>query len=76
IKFDIPVNIRSQTASDVKLKVYNALGKEVGILVDEKLTPGSYEFKWEAAHLSSGVYFYSLEFDGNIIDTKRMILLK
>ncbi len=58
------------------LKVYNVLGKEIATLVNEKQNAGSYSVKWDAGNYPSGVYFYQLAVDGNIIDTKRMVLLK
>ena len=70
IKFEI-----SKT-SDVKLKVYNLLGKEVDEITNNKLSAGSYKFKFIGLELSSGVYLYRLVVDGNVIDTKKMILLK
>ncbi len=74
IRFDIPSNAAGQP-SNVKLVVYNSLGNEVRILLNEKLQSGSYETEFKGEDLSSGVYFYELETDG-FIQTKRMILLK
>ena len=45
----------------VKLIVYDALGKEVQVLVNEQLQPGSYEADWDASAYPSGVYYYKLE---------------
>jgi photosystem II stability/assembly factor-like uncharacterized protein len=60
----------------VSLKVYNILGKEVITLVNEIRPAGSYEIEFDGSDLSSGIYFYRLEVDGDIIVTKRMMLLK
>ncbi|MDQ3020311.1 MAG: T9SS type A sorting domain-containing protein [Bacteroidota bacterium] len=60
---------------DVKLVIYDAIGRQVAILVNEKLSPGSYEIDFDGSNFSSGVYFYKLETEG-FIETKRMILLK
>ncbi len=54
IRFDI------NTSGNVTLKVYDVLGREVAVLADEYLRAGSYERMFEAAGLSSGVYFYTL----------------
>lgn len=62
--------------SDVRLKVYDVLGNEVATLVNEKKEIGSYTVEFDGSNLSSGVYFYRMEVNGNVIDTKRMILLK
>ncbi|MBK8381737.1 MAG: T9SS type A sorting domain-containing protein [Ignavibacteria bacterium] len=61
---------------DVKLVVYDVLGSEVVTLINESKTVGSYEVEFDATGFPSGIYFYSLLIDGNVIDTKRMILLK
>jgi len=71
IKFDIP----QSAFGEVRLIIYNTLGEEVAILVNEKLLPGSYEVEFDGSNFSSGVYFYKLETD-KFIETKRMILLK
>jgi hypothetical protein len=65
----------------VTLKVYDILGKEVATLVNEKLSAGEYEVQFPNdqltnAQLPSGVYFYSLFVEGNLIDTKKMVLIK
>ncbi len=60
----------------VTLKVFDVLGNEVATLVNEKQNAGSYEVDFDGSNFSSGVYFYELAVDGNIIDTKRMVLLK
>ncbi|MDQ3019122.1 MAG: T9SS type A sorting domain-containing protein [Bacteroidota bacterium] len=72
IKFDIPADI---SKINVKLIVYDISGKEIEILVDEKLNAGSYEVQFNGANLSSGVYFYKIT-NGNYADTKKMFLLK
>ncbi|MBS1553025.1 MAG: choice-of-anchor D domain-containing protein [Bacteroidetes bacterium] len=59
----------------VSLKVFDVLGKEVAVLVNEKLSPGIYKAEFDGSSLSSGIYFYKLE-AGSFIETKRMILLK
>jgi hypothetical protein len=46
--------------SNVTLKVYDVLGKEVTTLVNENKTPGKYEIKFDGSNLSSGIYFYTL----------------
>jgi len=59
----------------VSLKVYNLLGQEVAILVDEELSPGNYNAKFDAGNLSSGIYVYVLK-TSNYTASKKMILLK
>jgi Secretion system C-terminal sorting domain len=60
----------------VKIKIFDLLGKEVAALVNQKQNTGTYSIEFEAGNNASGVYLYRLEVDGNVIDTKRMILLK
>ena len=57
------------------LKVYDMLGREVAILVSEDLAAGTYTRQWNAANLSSGIYFYRL-IAGSFTQTKKLILLK
>ena len=75
--FNPSTNIKYQIAmnSYAKLTVYDILGKEVVILVNEKLQPGTYEVNWDASNQPSGVYFYKLQ-AGNYTETKKMILMK
>ncbi len=69
ISFDIP------SGSDVKLTVYNSLGKEVQTLVNENLKAGKYEVTFNANNLSSGVYYYRLT-AGEFNISKVMTLIK
>ncbi|MEO8210146.1 MAG: T9SS type A sorting domain-containing protein, partial [bacterium] len=59
----------------VTLKVYDAMGKEVATLVNQKQNSGRYQVNFEGSNFSSGVYFYKLN-TGGFTDTKRMILIK
>jgi uncharacterized membrane protein len=69
IKWQLPVS------SQVTLKVYDILGKEVVTLVNEEKPAGAYELTWNASNLPSGVYFYRIQAE-NFIETKKMLLLK
>ncbi|MBK6773216.1 MAG: T9SS type A sorting domain-containing protein [Ignavibacteria bacterium] len=70
------INYQLTMFSNVSLKVYDVLGQEVKTLVNENKPAGRYEVTFNGADFPSGVYFYSLLIDGNLIDTKRMVLLK
>ena len=59
----------------VTLKVYDVLGNTVATLVNEEKPAGTYEVKFDASNLSSGIYFYKLQ-AGSFIKTKKMILLR
>ena len=67
--------------NNVTLKVYDILGREVAVLVDEVKEPGSYEVKWTIVRqptdrqLPSGVYIYRVT-AGDFVSTKKMILQK
>lgn len=74
IKFDIPSNVRTKM-SNVKLAVYDILGKEISVLIDSDLSPGAYEFQFDGTNYASGIYFYRLE-SGSIILSRRMVILK
>lgn len=69
IRYQIP------EAGLVSLKVYDLLGREVASLVDEIKPAGSYEVKFDASELSSGVYFYRLQ-SGDFISARKLILIK
>lgn len=74
ISFSIP-NIASSFNSNVTLKIYDLLGREVNTLVNEVKQPGSYQVQFDASELSSGIYFYALS-AGDFYQTKKLVLLK
>ena len=61
--------------SNVSLKVFDILGREVATLVCEKQIPGNYDVKFEGSKIPSGIYVYQLKADG-YIQTKKLLLLK
>jgi len=69
------IQYRVSSTSNVSLKVYDVLGNEVATLVNEEKPAGSYEVKFDAAGLSSGIYFYKLQ-AGTFTETKKMTLIK
>jgi hypothetical protein len=69
------IQYRVSNTSNVSMKVYDVLGNEVATLVNEEKPAGSYEVKFDAAGLSSGIYFYKLS-AGSLVETKKMILLR
>ncbi len=66
-----------EKASKVRLTVYDMLGRSVRVIIDEYRSAGTHEVRFSAGldGLSSGLYMYNLEFDGERI-TKTMLLLK
>ncbi len=76
IRYDLPqggAGIRE--TKFVTLKVFNSLGQEVATLVNQKQNAGSYEVKFNASSLPSGIYFYSIT-AGENVSVKKMMLLK
>ena len=69
IDFQVP------KSSNVKITVYDILGREVATLVNEKLSAGKYEVQWNALKFASGVYFYRIE-AGQYTNVKKMVILK
>ena len=77
IKFDISGTTVAQTF----LSVYDMLGREVDILVNADLHPGTYEVDWDGSNYASGVYYYKLSVlnsgsSAKYQETKRMLLIK
>lgn len=58
-----------------KLVIFDITGREVSIILDQRLEPGTYEIDWDATEYSSGIYFYTLQ-NGDFKETKKMILIK
>ena len=99
IKYSIPVGDNSDLpaptqsgsiVNNVTLKIFDLLGREVAILVNEKQKPGNYEVEFDGNELSSGIYFYRLQvYPANgwagdpsagsghgFVETKKMIFMK
>ena len=69
IKFELP------KSSHVSLAVYDILGRELSLLVNERRNAGGYEVKFDGSNLASGVYFYRLE-AGDFVQTKKLLILR
>jgi len=72
---NIRFSIGPKTNSAVLLIIYDASGKEIQTLVNQKLSPGSYDIEFNGNNLSSGIYYYKLEAE-NLTEVRKMILLK
>ncbi|HAY34599.1 MAG TPA: FlgD immunoglobulin-like domain containing protein [Ignavibacteria bacterium] len=75
IKYTIPEK------GNVSLNIYDVSGKLVRSLLSSEQNPGSYSLVWNGtdninSNVSSGIYFYTLNLDGNISKTKKMILIR
>ena len=69
ISYQLSVN------SEVSLKVFDASGREVAVLVDGWVPAGTHRVQFNAADLASGLYMYTLQ-SGELVKTQKMILLK
>jgi Beta-propeller repeat/Secretion system C-terminal sorting domain len=69
IKYSIPIQ------SNVTLKVFDVLGKEVVTLVKKEQSQGNYEIEFDGKDLTSGIYFYRLKV-GEFVETKKMLVMK
>ncbi len=69
IKFQIPED------GNVRLKVFNLVGREVVTLVKQRLQAGTYTVNFYTKNLTSGVYFYRLQIE-KYVETKKIILIK
>ena len=83
IEFAIPPSkgVRGMTA---KIVIYDVLGREIAVLVNQQLTPGTYEVEWDGSNYPTGVYFYRLtvfssahsKWSDEWSQTRKMVLLK
>ncbi|MBE2216866.1 MAG: T9SS type A sorting domain-containing protein [Ignavibacteria bacterium] len=69
ITFDMPAS------GNVELKIYDILGKEIAVLVNGEMNPGTHVVPFDASSLASGVYIYKLT-SGSFSDSKKMVLIK
>ena len=69
------INFSIEKPSDTSLRIYDVLGKEVAVLVNQFTETGNYTINFDAKQLSSGIYFYRL-ISGNYNSIKKMTVLK
>jgi len=69
------IRYQLSVVSNVSLKIYDAMGREVQTLVNERLQAGTYETIFDGSMLNSGVYFYRL-IAGSFSETRKMLLVK
>lgn len=69
------INFAIPKTDHISLRVYDILGREVRVLINEDLTQGEYEYDFDAKGLSSGMYYYSLR-AGEYVSVKKMVLVK
>ena len=69
IRYELP------TASEVRLTVYDILGRELSTLVNERRDVGVHEVTFDGSSISSGVYFYRLQ-AGGVVQSRKMVIVK
>jgi hypothetical protein len=69
------IKFNMKEAGLVSLKIYDILGREVSTLLNEVKPAGSYNINFNAADLTSGIYFYKIQ-AGSYIQIKKMVLIK
>lgn len=69
------IGFELSSPSDVRLEVFDMIGRKVSVLLDTRMTSGFHEVRFDASSLSSGVYFYRLQTSSSVL-TRKMILLK
>lgn len=69
------IGFKLGTSGFVSLKIYDMLGREMAILVNEYRNPGSYRVTWDASRVSSGIYFVRMEMNGRSL-TQKLLLTK
>jgi hypothetical protein len=76
--FNPETNIRFELPRDayIKLQIFNILGNEIEIIVNKKLSAGSYIVNWNAVTKPNGIYFCKMTVDNTLCFVKKMILIK
>jgi hypothetical protein len=69
------IEFRIPSFTNVKLSVYDNLGREVSVMEDKKLQPGNYQYTFNGSQYSSGIYYYKLETE-KFVESRKMVLLK
>jgi hypothetical protein len=74
IRFDVPKNNGHKTMN-IRLYIYDIKGREIAMLINQELEPGSYKIDLDASKYPSGSYYYKIVTD-EFTDTKKMALVK
>ncbi|HPI38568.1 MAG TPA: family 10 glycosylhydrolase [Ignavibacteriaceae bacterium] len=69
------ISYRLPVTGHVALKIFDVLGNEITKLVNEVKEPGTYNVEWNAAGISSGIYFYRIQ-SGNFSSVKKLVIMK
>jgi len=74
IKYSLPKDVKYEI-QDVRIKIYDIIGREINTLVNRHQKPGTYTVEFDGSNLASGIYYYQIKI-GSLISTKKMILLR
>jgi photosystem II stability/assembly factor-like uncharacterized protein len=76
--FNISTKFKVQISkpANIRVAVFDVTGRLTAAIFNQRLNAGAYEVSFDGSKYSSGVYFYSLFVDGNLISTRKMLLLK
>ncbi len=75
INFDIPP-LKGARGMNARLAIYDVLGREIAVIVNQQLKPGTYEVDFDGSNYPSGVYFYRLSINNEQLAAKKMVLIK
>jgi len=75
IQYCVGSGVRDADAGWVRLAVYDLLGREVAVLVNDRKEPGNHSVQWDATGMSSGVYLCRFK-AGSFVETRAMLLLR
>ena len=75
------IEYRVGSRENVRLKIYDVVGKEVATIIDNVMQAGTYAVSWDASAVSTGIYFCRLEADAvnglqHYVENEKMILIK
>lgn len=70
------INFSLKNSGRLKITVYSTLGQALATIIDEEKEAGSYSIQWNGSQFSSGLYFYRMEFENVVVDSRKMLLLK
>ena len=74
IRFDVPKN-NGHKSMNIRLYIFDIKGREIAMLINQELEPGSYKIDLDASKYPSGSYYYKIVTD-EFTDTKKMALVK
>ena len=70
------INYHLKEFSSMNLVIYDIYGKSIQTIINEDQPAGNYEVQFDGSNYPSGVYYCRMKVNGNLIDTKRMVLIK